>query len=141
MEKLSIWKLLKYGFWLGVGFLVPLLLFTFVTMYLPMFSYDPSDYEVSDEIEIQSYRSRVDGNRVVIVGSIINNGEEQASSIQLEAEFMDENGEFLYECSDFISQAINPSQTENFQITCGCGDNPVPEYSEFTVRVTRASIF
>ena len=167
MEKPSIWQLVKYGFWLGIGFIIPLLIFavgsTFVSVLampaimevslnhgsqisssetddessLSRFGF--SNYDISSQVEIQDYRSRVDGNRVLILGSIINNSEKQVSSIQLEAEFTDENGEFVFECTDYISQKLKPLQVENFQISCGCGDNLFPAHSEFTVRVTSAS--
>jgi len=167
LENPGIWQLVKYGFWLGIGFIIPLLLFTVGSTFVSILamptlmeasmgyvgsksssetddegsfsSFGFSNYDISSQVEIQNYRSSVDGNRVLILGSIINNSEKQASSIQLEAEFTDENGEFVYECTDYISQKLKPSQSENFQISCGCGDNPFPTYSEFTVRVTSAS--
>ena len=167
MEKLSIWKLIKYGFWLGVGFIIPQLfvmyagtaatIFMMPSMLESSFDFEEessisemdsedsltrfgfSSYDMSDEIEIQSHRVQREVNRVLVLGSIINNAEKSASSIQIEAELMNENGEFVYECSDYISQKIRPGQAENFQINCGCGDNPMPEFSTINVRVTSAS--
>ena len=168
VEKLGIWQLIKYGFWLGIGFIIPMIIFTFGSTYLAMFampvmmdsaieeyeteyfesgsdsetsfsSFSFPDYDISDQIEIQGHRLRKDGNRVSILGSIINNSEQQASSIHLEAEFINEVGEFVYECMDFMSLRLGPGQVENFQISCGCGDVSLPAYSDYTVRVTHAS--
>lgn len=162
---MGIWQLIKYGFWLGIGFIIPLTIYTFGSAYLAMFAipvmtdssidyetdyfgsgtensftgFSFPDHDITDEIEIQDHRLREEGNRVSILGSIINNSEQQASSIQLEAEFINENGKFVYECMDFISQRLDSSQTENFQINCGCGDVPLPAYSDYTIRVTNAS--
>ena len=168
MEKPGILQLIKYGFWLGIGFIIPMTIYTFGSAYLAMFampmmmdsaienyeteyfesgsdsetsfsSFSFPDYDISDEIEIQGHRLREDGNRISILGSIVNNSQQQASSIQLEAEFTNETGEFVYECMDFISMTLNPGQTENFQINCGCGDVPLPDYSDYIVRVMHAT--
>ena len=157
MENWSKWKLVKVGFWLGIGFIIPQLVVLYSGTALTMlampsmieasFDYDDggvmssitSDYDRSDQIEIQKYRDQKNGNQVLILGSIMNSGEKKASSIQLEAELKDKDGNFVFECSKYINKTLKPGDIENFQIKCGCGDNPVPEYTKVNVRVVSAS--
>ena len=157
MENWGKWKFIKAGFWLGIGFILPLsvvLYFgTALTMLAMPFMIEASyDSEVGDaisnltsnldktgQIKIQEFREQKNGNQLLILGKIVNSGDEKASSIQLEAELTDKDGKFVYECSEYINQDLKPGDIENFQIKCGCGENPVPEYAEVTVRVVGAS--
>lgn len=167
MENLSKWKLIKAGFWLGIGFIIPslvvmysgtaLTILAMPSMIEASFEYEDnglmsdeseykeimsnftSDLDVSDQIKIKSYREQRNGNQLLILGSIENIGDKKASAIQLEAELSDEKGNFVYECSEYINKALNAGEVEKFQIKCGCGDNSVPSYVKVSVRVVSAS--
>jgi hypothetical protein len=144
------WKLVKAGFWLGIGFIIPTMLVQAIgTAILAggLFSlFDPEDMIASDigkeQIVINEYKDVYTGNQVVINGSLTNTAEGTASSIELEAEMYDKSGEFVYECSEYISDEVEPGNTENFQIKCGgCSDTLIPEYDSVKVRVVSVSDF
>jgi len=157
MENLGTWKLIKIGFWLGIGFIIPQLVVLYSGTALTMLAMPSmvdaafnsgdedvmssftSNYDRVDQIEISSYREQKNGTQLLILGSVKNIGDTKASSIQLEAELMDESGNFVYECSEYISNDLKPGDVENFQIKCGCGKNPVPKYAKLNVRVVSAS--
>lgn len=157
MEKWGKWKLITVGFWLGIGFIIPQLLVMYSGTALTMLampsimeaSFESDDgailssftstYDKAGQIEIRNQREQRNGDQLLILGSVINNGDASTRSIQLEAELMDKDGNFVYECSEYISKTLKSGDQENFQIRCGCGNNPVPEYAKVNVRVVSAS--
>lgn len=62
-------------------------------------------------------------------------------SIEIEAELLDGDGKFVYECSEYISRKISQGESENFLIKCGCSRETVPEYATISLRVVEASAF
>ncbi|MCF6226191.1 MAG: hypothetical protein L3J22_07835 [Xanthomonadales bacterium] len=166
MENLGVWKTIKIGFWIGIGFIIPQMIvlyggtvLTVLTMPSMMEAsfvegYEAIDSDISsfesnfdsnfdrtDQIEIKEYRVLKNGNQLLILGSVFNKGNKVTNSIQLEAELSDMDGKFVYECSEYISKKISPGESENFQIKCGCGKGQVPEYDSVNVRVMSASSY
>ncbi len=146
METWGIWKLIKTGLWFGIGFIVPLLVAIYLSNIITFMAmpFEPdiiSSMDRTDYIKINEYKEKQHGNRLLILGVIENTGDKKASSIQLEAELMNESGEFVYECSEYINRDLQPGDKENFQMSCGCNDSPIPQHSEVTVRAVSASAY
>lgn len=163
MTEYGIWKTIKTGFWLGVGFIIPLMivmygdtLLTFLAMPSMIEMSSSSDGESSGifdasgiestldrgkQIEIGDYEDKSKDGQLLILGVVTNKGDSSASSIQLEAELFDANEKFVYECSEYINNKVMPGETENFQIKCGCKDSQIPEYSSINIRVVSAHGF
>lgn len=159
MESWGKWKLVCVGFWLGIGFIVPQLVGMYSGTALTMLAMPSmmetafvsggdddvssfaSSFDRADQIEIVSFRDQQNGKQLLILGSIVNNGDDDVSSVNLEAELTDKEGDFVYECSEYIHKKLKPHDTENFQIQCGCGANPIPAYAKINVRVVSASAF
>jgi hypothetical protein len=158
MENLNNWKLIKIGFWLGIGFVVPVLLLMGTGTALGIYAFStfedtieydtdefaesiPGSQNLSENIKIKSYKDASDNNKLLLLGTIVNEGEVNVSSIQLEAELIDDKGDFVYECSAYISRTLEPKESENFQIKCGCKDGDIPKYSNINIRVVNASNF
>jgi len=100
-----------------------------------------SELNPTDQLVLQDFLEQKHGNQLLILGIISNTGTKKASSIQLEAELLDKDGKFVYECSEYISKDLLPGDVENYQIKCGCGKHPIPEYKNITVRVVNASSY
>lgn len=156
MENMSRWKIIKFGFFLGIGFIIPQLFMvvggTFVSaLAIPPIMESAFENEVLDpllpsedngdllRVEILSHNKQYAGDRLLILGSIKNISESKASSIQLEAELLNEAGEFVYECTEYINKDLLPGDVENYQISCGCGDAIIPEHTDLSVRVVSVS--
>lgn len=154
MDNLKPWTLIKYGFWLGIGFVLPSVVVTIFgslgALFVMPAAMDAAEEELMEDVEfpldldksglleITGYREvRTDG-QMYIIGAVRNNGEEPLSSVQLEAEMYDADAEFVYECSEYISRSIQPGASENFRMVCGCKDQQLPEYSEIRMSVTNA---
>jgi len=161
MDNLTPWKIIKIGFLLGIGFIIPSL---FVNVAVIGFSFgavsssfedfeteidtndDESyfysyDNDYTDAVDIGEYRSQMQGVQLLIQGAMTNNADVELNSVEIEAELFDANGVFVYECSDYINVKLAPDQTENYQIKCGCSKNGLPEYDSIKLRVTRASSY
>lgn len=159
MENLGKWRTIKIGFWLGIGFIIPQLFVMYsgtaiTVLAMPsimeaslnsedsdMLEGFSSKYDRTDQLKIIDYREQKTGNQLLILGTIENIGNKNASSIKIEAELLDENGTFLYECSEYINKDLMPGDKENYQISCGCGKNSAPEYATINIRVVSASAY
>ncbi len=153
MLDLGKWKIIKLGFWLGIGFIIPQIIVLYggsivaalampAMMEMPMQDTDViSSLDRKDQIEIGPYEDKSNATQLLILGTIVNTGSEPASSIQLEAELFDAEKKFVYECTEYISNRVMPGESENYQIKCGCSSSPIPKYSTINVRVVGAHGF
>lgn len=146
-------KLIRYGFWLGVGLIIPLvgsiIVGTLLMITYPSF-FTPDSEELASsiggvdktkQIRISELRKSVNGNQVLVLGVIENAGPDEVKSVNIEAEFFGSDKKMVYECSEYVSQKIRPAEKENFQIKCGCKDQPMPEHESYVVRVINASSY
>ncbi|MET0029584.1 MAG: FxLYD domain-containing protein [Candidatus Thiodiazotropha sp.] len=164
MNEWSIWKLIKAGFWLGIGFIIPSLavygLGTIAVVGLSPILMEASVNQIQDTIEenedfskfreqfdmtaqvkILEYSEAESVDQLLILGKIQNAGKTKVGSIQLEAELYDDSGKFVYECNEYINKSLKADEVENFQIKCGCKGQPVPSHASATVRVVSASSY
>ncbi len=96
-------------------------------------SYDKS-------MKLSPHQTTTKNGKLLVTGSVTNNATIAVNSIQIEAELF-KDGTFVYECSKYISMPIEPNQSENYMIQCGCGKGDIPEFDTVTVKVTKASRF
>lgn len=151
-----IWQ----GFSFGLGLLIPMAFavmsgeagWSFMSSFMqgvtsPDTEYAQSEYaewdkDFSADVEVMSFRDTRLGTEVLILGSVKNNGKKVLSSIEIEAEFFDEKGQFVYETSTTLRRGkLQPGQVENFQISCGCKDKPFPVYKRVKVSVVAARVY
>ena len=104
------------------------------------FEYEFNKSYVKD-IEILDYNSIMQKNQLLIRGQNKNISEKEISSIEIEAELFDEAGNFVFECTEYLSESIVTNAVENFLIKCGCSENSVPEYNKIEVSIARASAY
>ena len=70
----------------------------------------------SDDLEITSFDTRVDGKELVVIGMISNLTESAWKSVSIEAEIFDESGKFIGEGKDYIGADIHGNGKENFEV-------------------------
>lgn len=93
---------------------LPLLLITSLALLGTAFLPRPS---ASDHLSIGEIRTQVtDQNELRILGVITNSGPKRWSSVEIEVEFFDPDGNFLGESSDFLRSDIGPHANENFEL-------------------------
>ncbi len=154
METLKPTRLIKSGFWTGIGFVIPLIgtyiLGTYLIYAMP-FLWNTADLgevenfldesDRTDQIRIINFRESKNGDQLLILGVIENTGDTPLGSIRLEAELLNDKQQLVYECSEYISQKLKPHEQENFQVRCGCGSQITPPYDSLTLRVVSASTY
>jgi hypothetical protein len=158
MESSGPWKLIKAGFWIGIGFIVPsigvYILGTYLIYSMPSFWQSAamedgketmeqfmSNSDKTNQIKITQFREVKNGKQLLILGTVENTGESSVGSIRVEAELLDGDKQMVFECSEYMSKKLKQGETENFQIKCGCGDQPAPDHKSITVRVVQANSY
>ena len=93
--------------------IIPILLLGFIP-FLSIFL--KSNSLASDDLEITSFETRVDGKEMVVTGMISNLTESAWKSVSIEAEFFDESGKFICEGKDYTGSDIYANGKENFEV-------------------------
>lgn len=145
-------KVVARGWYLGLGLIVPITIATVAGGYLnnyvyrlwqkshpDEFDYLPTRADLAKDIVVESFHDVRNGKKVMILGVVANKGKDTVTSTTVEAEFFNDKGEFVYEKSTYIRKRLKPDDRENFQITCGCGDEDFPAYAKVTVRIVEAN--
>lgn len=91
---------------------------------------------------VVNQHDRKTDNGVVVLGTIVNNGENAWRYIELEAEVFDVNRVFIEECNARLQGTVKPGEKENFKIVCGgksCGKAKLPEYKSISVSIKGAA--
>ena len=70
----------------------------------------------SEDLQIASYETRLEGKELVITGVITNLTESAWKSVSLEAEFFDETGKYIGEGTDYAGSDVHPNSQENFEV-------------------------
>lgn len=97
-------------------------------------------YDENAGLAIMSHRPIRRENNLEIVGVVENNGTDTWQSISIEVELFDSEGNFMDECSEYISSALAPKQSENFKVSCGgCEKRPLAEFDRYEIAIKDAS--
>ncbi len=158
MESFGVWRLVKIGFWIGIGFIIPSIGASMAGTYLaystPSLWQDAAlgraneamesfkkDNDKPSQLRIVQSREVKNGKQLLILGTVENTGDASVGAIRIEAELLDDAKQMVFECSEYISRKLPKGEQENFQIKCGCGDQPVPKYDSVSVRVVDSSSY
>lgn len=142
-------KLVARGWFIGLGMIVPICFSIVVGNQVTSYIYRSTDdfglsaitEDQSKNISIDEFKDVPSGNKVIILGVMSNKGDKPLSSITLEAEFFDDEGQFVREETEYVGGTLDPGERENFQIECGCKNKEFPKYKTVTVRATSASAY
>ena len=93
--------------------IIPIMLLGFTPFFFSIFDSKPL---ASDDLEITSFDTRVDGKEMVVTGMISNLSESAWKSVSVEAEFFDESGKFIGEGKDYTGSDIYANGKENFEV-------------------------
>ena len=93
--------------------IIPILLLGFIPFFSIFFK---SNSLASDDLDITSFDTRVDGKEMVVTGIITNLTDSAWTSGSVAAEFYDEGGNFIGESDDYIGSEIHSKANENFEV-------------------------
>ncbi|WP_269537276.1 FxLYD domain-containing protein [Cerasicoccus fimbriatus] len=125
-ERLTVIQLVRIGFFVGLGFSVPLTIFTYVPMYFmgswvvgdfeeewgDFTEYDPQESGL--EVVIESNKETEDG--WVFIGQLVNNGDQSWQGVTIQIELFDAEGRFIDESDGYVEGAIAPGTTHHFKL-------------------------
>lgn len=141
------------GFAIGLGFaiacaLVMALSIGFVDRMYGGVTDSESEYTYREfkadetKLVIENEKSFKDKDGIIITGTINNTDDVKWSSISIELELFDKKGNFVHECSEYISQTVRPNQRENFKLKCkSCKNTTIPEFVTYKLRIVSASAY
>jgi len=69
-----------------------------------------------DDLQISSFETKIEGDHLDVIGVISNVSENAWTSVSVEGEFYDADGNFIGERKDFIGSDIFANQQENFEV-------------------------
>ena len=93
--------------------IIPILLLGFIPFLSIFFK---SNSLASDDLDITSFDTRIDGKEMVVTGIINNLTDSAWTSVSVEVEFYDEGGNFIGESDDYIGSEIHSKANENFEV-------------------------
>lgn len=99
---------------IGLGFMV------FMFTYGPhrvFFQHVPV-YSAESKLILESHRDEKDGDRVVVLGKVKNEGDFRWSGLDFKIEFFDSKDTYIDECLTNIPIDLHPGTEENFKVVC-----------------------
>jgi len=145
------------GFFIGIGFSVAMIVVFAIAGYIyehsfkeetkpsaiqsEMETYKSSliEFDENSGLVIQSHKPQRLENKLVILGKVKNNGQENWGNINIEVELFDSNKAFVDQCSTYISGTIKTNQIRNFKVTCGgCNNEPLVDFSTYEINIVDA---
>lgn len=91
------------------------------------------DAEVIKQATITNDREVNRNGKTIILGTVKNNSEDSMRMFEIKADLYDENGTFVEQCTEYISNLHGGKQT-NFKITCkSCDSNTTIEHASYKI--------
>lgn len=145
----SISQLIRIGFFVGIGFSIPLTIFTYAPMYfmeglmLMDFNEEYDDYVEFSQTESGLEATITKNNKIengwVFLGTLKNAGDHEWKSATVQIELFNEEGGFIDESDGYIQGAIDPGTDHHFKVTFhSCDEEKEIVFSDFKISVTGA---
>lgn len=98
------------------------------------------NYDESAKLITEVKKENISENEFTLIGSLRNEGDSNWSYIKLKAEIFNKNGEFIDQCSEFITEKSSPGSSINFKLSCGnCSKFTLEGYDSYKLSITGAS--
>ena len=99
-------------------------------------------YSEEAKLEIRNERTNPIEHGVQILAEVHNAGEFSWNGVNLKAELFNENGEFVYDCTEFARGELEPGGHINVRIQCGgCANSNVPSFDTYDLSILDASSY
>lgn len=97
------------------------------------------DYDETALLELSISREIITQEEFTLLGTVENNGDAGWSSVSIKAELFNEAGEFIDECSEYISETSRPGDIINFKLSCGsCSKLQLHDYKSYKISIVNA---
>jgi len=97
------------------------------------------EYDKSANLVAEITKERISENEFTLLGVLKNEGIYSWSAINVKAELFNKDGEFIDECSEYISETSSPGKVINFKLSCGsCSKIQFEQYHSYKLSITGA---
>lgn len=77
------------------------------------------EFDETALLELSVSRERINSQEFTLLGTIENKGDASWSAVGIKAELFNEAGEFIEECSEYVTKLLRSGETINFKMSCG----------------------
>ncbi len=152
-------KLLN-GFLLGVGFIIAAgLLGSYAVSHITSTARESSglnetidknreelndlfkEYDESAQLTPVVTTEKIGNGSFTLLGEVTNNGAFSWQMIQLQADLYNTKGQFIEQCTEYVSQTLRPGETANFKLSCrssSCNTVDVNGFESYKLKIADA---
>jgi len=100
-------------------------------------------YDDSANLLLSVSSESITENEFILLGTIQNNGDMEWTQVSLKADLFAEDGSFLDQCEDYVSEQLSPGEFIYFKMSCGseCSQFALQNFSTYKLVITDASNF
>ncbi len=85
---------------------------------------------------------RITEEEFVLFGNIRNEGNTEWTTVDVQAELFDEEGNYIDECKSYVDKRVFPGETTNFKLDCSkCSTVNLENYHSYKVSITDANTY
>ena len=99
------------------------------------------DYDESAKLSVDVKTEKIRDGAFTLLGEVTNNGIYAWQMINLEADLFDKKGQFIEQCTEYVSQILRPGEVANFKLSCkssSCNTVDVNGYNSYTLKIADA---
>ena len=99
------------------------------------------EYSEDAGLEVYVTKEKIGDGAFVLLGKLENAGEDTWQMISLQADLFDKNGQFIEQCTEYVSQILRPGDKVNFKVSCRsqkCNTVDVDGYDSYKLKVASA---
>ena len=99
------------------------------------------DYDESAKLAVEVKTEKIRDGSFTLLGEIRNNGIYAWQMVNLEADLFNKKGQFIEQCTEYVSQILRPGEVVNFKLSCkssSCNTVDVNGYNSYTLKISDA---
>jgi hypothetical protein len=99
------------------------------------------EYDETAKLSVKVNTEKIGDGSFVLLGEIINNGEDSWQMVNLQADLFDAKGKFIEQCSEYVSQTVRPGDIVNFKLACrsqSCNTVDVNGFESYKLNIASA---
>lgn len=103
----------------------------------PMFN----DYDESAKLSAYVKTEKIGNGSFTLLGEVENKGIYSWQMVNLQADLFNTKGQFIEQCTEYVSQTIRPGEVVNFKLSCkssSCNTVDVNGYDSYVLKIADA---
>ena len=99
------------------------------------------EYNETAKLSARVNTEKIGDGSFVLLGEIDNKGEDAWQMVNLQADLFNEKGQFIEQCTEYVSQIVRPGDTVNFKLACksrSCNSVDVNDFDSYKLTIVSA---